>query len=62
VAEELALRGARLPKIRALRERLEAEKRQEQSLPAGQPPAIDEEQRAFVDGDARISRSRSSAS
>src|ERR671916_404627 len=33
VADELALREARLAKIRALRERLEAEARQEQGLP-----------------------------
>src|SRR5215216_4604644 len=55
VADELALRQARLAKIRALRERLEAERRAEQGLPAGAPPAIDDtEQRSFADGDARI--------
>ena len=55
VDEELALREARLAKIRALRERLEAEKRQEQGQPTGAPPAIDDkEQRSFADGDARM--------
>jgi len=55
VAEELALREARLAKIRALRERLEAEQRQEQGLPEETPPAIDDkEQRSFADGDARM--------
>ena len=55
VAEELALREARLAKIRALRERLEAEKRQEQGRPTAAPPAIDDkEQRSFADGDARM--------
>jgi transposase len=55
VAGELALREARLAKIRALRERLEAEQRAEQGLPEGAPPAIeDKEQRAFADGDARM--------
>ena len=55
VAEELALREARLAKIRALRERLEAEQRQEQGRPTAAPPAIDDkEQRSFADGDARM--------
>ncbi|CAA9580819.1 MAG: Mobile element protein [uncultured Thermomicrobiales bacterium] len=55
VAEELARREARLAKIRALRERLEAEQRAEQGLPDGAAPAIaDKEQRSFADGDARI--------
>ena len=55
VDQELALREARLAKIRALRERLEAEERQEQGLPAGESPVIDEkEQRSFADGDARM--------
>jgi transposase len=55
VAEELAFRAARLAKIRALRERLEAEQRAEQGLPEGQAPALDEkEQRSFADGDARM--------
>jgi transposase len=55
VAEELARREARLARIRALRERLEAEKRREQGLPVGEPPAIDDkEQRSFADGDARM--------
>ena len=51
VAEELAFREARLAKIRALRERLEAE----QGLPEGQAPVLDEkEQRSFADGGARL--------
>ena len=55
VTEELALREARLAKIRALRERLEAEKRTEQGLPEDASPAIDaKEQRSFADGDARM--------
>ena len=55
VAEELALREARLAKIRALRERLEAEERAEQGLPEGAAPAIEaKEQRSFADGDARM--------
>lgn len=55
VAEELARREARLAKIRAARERLEAEQRAEQGLPAAAPPVIaDQEQRSFSDGDARI--------
>jgi hypothetical protein len=55
VSAELALREARLAKIRALRERLEAEKRAEQGLPEGVSPAIDDkEQRSFADADARI--------
>jgi len=55
VDEELAYRAARLAKIRALRERLEAEERAEQGLADDQAPAIDaKEQRSFADGDARI--------
>src|SRR5919199_547809 len=55
VDEELALREARLAKIRALRERLEAEERDAQGLEPGAQPAIDEkEQRSFADGDARM--------
>jgi transposase len=55
VAEELAFREARLAKIRALRERLEAEQRVEQGLPEDAAPAIeDKEQRSFADGDARL--------
>ncbi|HET8646174.1 MAG TPA: transposase, partial [Vicinamibacteria bacterium] len=55
VADELALREARLTKIRALRERLEAEQRAEQGRPEDEPPAIDAtEQRAFADGEARM--------
>src|SRR5215217_2005954 len=55
VAEELARREARLAKIRAARERLEAEQRAEQGVPAGAAPAIaDKEQRSFADDDARI--------
>jgi transposase len=55
VAEELALREARLAKIHALRERLEAEQREAQGLSDAEPPEIDEkEQRSFADADARI--------
>jgi transposase len=55
VAEELALREARLAKIRALRERLEAEKRTERGLPEDESPVIDaKEQRSFADRDARM--------
>jgi transposase len=55
VAEELARRGARLAKIRAAREHLEAEQRAEQGLAASEPPVIaDKEQRSFADDDARI--------
>ncbi len=55
VTEELAFREARLAKIRALRERLEAEQRAAQGLPEDAAPAIDDkEQRSFGDGDARM--------
>ncbi len=55
VDHELALREKRLTKIRALRERLEAEQRVAQRLAAHEPPMIDaKEQRSFADGDARI--------
>jgi transposase len=55
VAEELARREARLAKIQAARERLEAEQRAAQGLPADAIPEIaDKEQRAFGDPDARI--------
>jgi Transposase DDE domain len=55
VNEELALRERRLAKIRALRERLEAEQRAEQALAEDQPPVIDDkEPRSFADGEARI--------
>src|SRR5829696_8459138 len=55
VTEELARREARLAKIRAARERLEAERRAEQGLPADAAPEIaDKEQRSFADADARI--------
>ena len=55
VAEELARREARLAKIRAARERLEAEQRAEQGLPEDAAPQIaDKEQRSFADPDARI--------
>jgi transposase len=55
VSEELARREARLAKIRALRERLEAEQRAEQGLAEDATPAVDEkEQRSFADGDARM--------
>src|SRR5215210_6636094 len=55
VGEELARREARLAKIRALRERLEAEQRAERGLPDEAMPVIAEtEQRSFADEDARI--------
>src|SRR5215203_1844029 len=55
VAEELARREARLTKIQAAREHLEAEQRGEQGLAAGEQPVIAEkEQRSFADDDARI--------
>ena len=55
VAEELARRQARLAKIRAARERLEAEQRTEQGLPEEAVPELaDKEQRSFADTDARI--------
>jgi transposase len=55
VSEELARREARLAKIRALRERLEAEQRAEQGLAEDESPVIDDnEQRSFADGDARM--------
>ena len=55
VAEELARREARLAKIQAAREHLEAEQRAEQGRAAGDQPVIAEkEQRSFADDDARI--------
>lgn len=55
VDEELAFREQRLAKIRALRERLEAEQRAEQDVAQDATPVInDKEQRSFADGDARI--------
>jgi transposase len=55
VAEELARREARLAKIQAAREHLEAEQRADQGLPAGEQPVVAEkEQRSFADTDARI--------
>jgi transposase len=55
VAEELARREARLAKIQAAREHLEAEQRAEQGLPEDAAPEIAEkEQRSFADPDARI--------
>src|SRR5919201_1101652 len=55
VDDELALREARLARIRALRERLEAEERAAQGLEPDAPPVIDEaEQPSFADGDARM--------
>jgi hypothetical protein len=55
VAEEVARREARLAKIQAARERLEAEQRAEQGLPEDGPPVIaEQEQRSFADPDARI--------
>jgi transposase len=55
VGEELARREARLAKIQAAREHLEAEQRAEQGLPEAVAPVIaDKEQRSFADTDARI--------
>jgi transposase len=55
VSAELARREARLVKIRALRERLEAEQRAEHGLGEDQAPVIDaKEQRSFADTDARM--------
>lgn len=55
VTEELARREARLAKIQAAREHLEAEQRADQGLAAGEQPVIaDKEQRSFADDDARI--------
>src|SRR5207253_898382 len=55
VGEELARREARLAKIQAAREHLEAEQRAEQGLSEDAPPVIaDKEQRSFADTDARI--------
>src|SRR3954471_13900090 len=55
VAEELARREARLAKIQAAREHLEAEQRAAQGLPEDAAPEIaDKEQRSFADPDARI--------
>src|SRR5918997_2637638 len=54
-ARKLARREARLAKIRAARERLEAEQRAEQGLPEDAALEIaDKEQRSFADPDARI--------
>src|SRR5215212_2270175 len=55
VADELARREARLAKIRAARERLEAEQRGERGLPEDRAPeSADKEQRSCADPDARI--------
>jgi transposase len=55
VADELARREARLAKIQAARERLEAEQRAEQGLAEDVASEIaDKEQRSFADPDARI--------
>jgi transposase len=55
VAEELARREARLAKIEAAREHLEAEQRAERGLAEDAAPEIaDKEQRSFADRDARI--------
>src|SRR6266567_3567422 len=55
VGEELARREARLAKIQAAREHLEAEQRAEQGLSEDAAPVIaDKEQRSFADTDARI--------
>ncbi len=57
VEEELTRREQRLAKIRALRERLEAEHRAEQGPAEDATPMIgDKEQRSFADGDARMMR------
>jgi transposase len=53
--EELQRREQRLKKISQLREDLEREKREEQGLPEGGSPQIeDKEQRSFADYDGRI--------
>jgi transposase len=53
--DELQRREQRLKKINQLREELEKEKREEQELPAGEIPKIeDKEQRSFADHDGRI--------
>jgi len=53
--EELQRREQRLKKISQLREELEREKREEQALPEGGSPQIeDKEQRSFADYDGRI--------
>lgn len=53
--EELHRREDRLDRIRAARERIEAEARAEQSLSAEEMPVIeDKEQRSFADPEARI--------
>ena len=55
VAEELARREARLAKIQAAREHLEAEQRAEQGLSEDAAPVIAEkDQRSFADSAARI--------
>ena len=54
VAQELARREARLAKIQAAREHLEAEQRAEQGLAEDAPPEIaEQEQRSFADDAAR---------
>jgi transposase len=53
--EELQRREQRLKKISQLREELEQEKREEQKLPEGASPQIEnKEQRSFADYDGRI--------
>src|SRR6187551_95306 len=55
VTDDLARREARLAKIQAAREHLEAERRAEQGLAQDTAPEIAEkEQRSFADADARI--------
>jgi transposase len=55
VGEELARREARLARIEAAREHLEAEQREAQGLADDVAPVIaDKEQRSFADPDARI--------
>jgi hypothetical protein len=55
VDPEVVLRAERLAKIRALRERLEAEERAAQGLGPEEAPVVEDgEQRSFADADARI--------
>ena len=55
IDEELARREARVVKIQAAREHLEAEQRAAQGLPEDASPMLaDKEQRSFADTDARI--------
>jgi transposase len=57
--EELHRREERLKRIRAARERIEAEARAEQSIPDEEAPVVeDKEQRSFADPEARIMQSK----